>query len=45
MYVQEGETLHMRGIDMHIYYGIAITTHRNINIDFREQANSAPQQI
>lgn len=45
MYVQDDETLHLRGIDTCIYHRIGITTHRNANIDVREQASSAPWRV
>lgn len=35
MYIEEDKILHIRGIDAYISNSIAVTTHRNVNIDFK----------
>ena len=45
MYVQEDETLRVRGMDTCIYHGVGTPTLRNADIDVRERVNSAPQRV
>lgn len=35
MYIQEDKTLHVKDTDARICHSVAVTTHRNVNIDFK----------